>query len=152
MVRAPRTYTCFLTSIVYWNFWQWLENSFSLLHMLRCWCLLFVSIRQGLRGGSGPQRLCHSLTRALGIETGNPIMTFQQRSSFLPSTERATHHTPTALFGRCRPPRQNPGILHLRSSTLLWPNSRLFSSLLRHESTRDESRIRRIRSSRCCQI
>ena len=33
------------------------------------WCLLFVLIRQGLRGGSGSQRL----TRALGIETGNPI-------------------------------------------------------------------------------
>ena len=34
---------------------------------------LYVLIRQGLRGGSGPQRL----TRALGIETGNPIMTFE---------------------------------------------------------------------------
>ncbi len=43
------------------------------------WCLLFVLIRQGLRGVSGPQRL----TRALVIETGNPIMTFEQRSSFL---------------------------------------------------------------------
>ena len=46
------------------------------------WCLLFVLIRQGLRGGSGSQRL----TRALGIETGNPIMTFEQRSSFFPAT------------------------------------------------------------------
>ena len=53
------------------------------------WCLLFVLIRQGLRGGSGPQRLI----RALGIETGNPIMTYEQRSSFLPSFERAPHHT-----------------------------------------------------------
>ena len=44
------------------------------------WCLLFVLIRQGLRGGSGPLRL----TTAPGIETGNPIMTFEQRSSFLP--------------------------------------------------------------------
>ena len=43
------------------------------------WCLLFVLIRQGLRGGSGPPRLI----RAPGIETGNPIMTFEQRSSFL---------------------------------------------------------------------
>ena len=33
------------------------------------WCLLFVLIRQGLKGGSGPQRLA----RALGIETGNQI-------------------------------------------------------------------------------
>ena len=32
-----------------------------------CWCLLFVLIRQGLMGGSGPQRLI----RALGEETGN---------------------------------------------------------------------------------
>ena len=46
---------------------------------------------KGLWGGSGPQRL----TRALGIETGNPIMTFEQRSSFLPATERAPHHTST---------------------------------------------------------
>ena len=62
------------------------------------WCLLFVLIRQGLRGGSGPQRLI----RALGIETGNPIMTFEQRSSFLPSTERAPHHTSTGIpYGRC---------------------------------------------------
>ena len=30
------------------------------------WCLLFVLIRQGLRGGSGPLRLI----RAPGIETG----------------------------------------------------------------------------------
>ena len=45
------------------------------------WCLLFVLIRQGLRGGSGPLRLI----RAPGIETGNPIMTFEQRSSFIPS-------------------------------------------------------------------
>ena len=55
------------------------------------WCLLFVLIRQGLRGGSGPLRLI----RAPGIETGNPIVTFEQRSSFLPSTERAPHHTST---------------------------------------------------------
>ena len=53
------------------------------------WCLLFVLIRQGLRGGSGPLRLI----RAPGIETGNPIMTFEKRSSFLPSFERAPHHT-----------------------------------------------------------
>jgi hypothetical protein len=33
------------------------------------WCLLFVLIRHGLRGGSGPQRLI----RALGEEAGNPI-------------------------------------------------------------------------------
>ena len=32
------------------------------------WCLLFVLIRQGLRGRSGPLRLI----RAPGIETGNP--------------------------------------------------------------------------------
>ena len=36
-------------------------------------------------GGSGPQRLI----RALRIETGNPIMTYEQQSSFLPSIERA---------------------------------------------------------------
>ena len=52
------------------------------------WCLLFVLIRQGLRGGSEPLRLI----RALVIETGNPIMTLA-RSSFLPSFERAPHHT-----------------------------------------------------------
>ena len=40
------------------------------------WCLLFVLIRQGLRGGSGPQRLIG----APGIETGNPIMTFAVES------------------------------------------------------------------------
>ena len=58
----------------------------------------FVLSRQGLSGGSGPQRL----TSALGIETGNPIMTLEQRSSFLPSTERATHNTPTGIpYGRC---------------------------------------------------
>ena len=53
------------------------------------WCLLFVLIRQGLRGGSGPQRLI----RAPGIETGDPILTYEQRSSFFPSIERAPHHT-----------------------------------------------------------
>ena len=61
------------------------------------WCLLFVLIRQGLRGGAGPQRL----TRALGIETGNPVMTFEQRSSFFPSIERAPHRTTTEIpYGR----------------------------------------------------
>jgi len=55
------------------------------------WCLLFVLIPQGLRGGrSGPQRLI----RALGEETGNPIMAFH-RPSFSPSFERAPHHTTT---------------------------------------------------------
>jgi len=54
------------------------------------WCLLFVLIRQGLRGGSGPQRLI----RALGEETGNPIMAFH-RPSFSPSCERAPHHNTT---------------------------------------------------------
>ena len=54
------------------------------------WCLLFVLIRQGLRGGSGPQRWI----RALGEETGNPIMAFH-RPSFFPSVERAPHHTTT---------------------------------------------------------
>ena len=64
----------------------------------RCWYLLFVLSRQGLSGGSGPQHL----TRALGIETGNPIMTFEQRSGFLPSVERAPHHTATGIpEGRC---------------------------------------------------
>ena len=38
----------------------------SLLSKPSLWCLLFVLIRQGLRRGSGPQRL----TRALGVETG----------------------------------------------------------------------------------
>ena len=37
----------------------------------------------------GPQRLI----RALGIETGNPILTNEQRSSVLPSLERAPHFT-----------------------------------------------------------
>jgi len=37
-----------------------------------CWCLLFVLIRHGLRGGSGPQRLI----TALGAEAGNPIIYF----------------------------------------------------------------------------
>ena len=59
----------------------------------RQWCLLLVLFRQGFRGGSGPQRL----TRALGIETGNPIMTYEQRSNFFPSTERAPHHTSTRI-------------------------------------------------------
>ena len=40
------------------------------------WCLLFVLIRQGLRGGSGPQRLI----RALGEEAGNPKMAFHRPS------------------------------------------------------------------------
>jgi hypothetical protein len=52
------------------------------------WYLLFVLIRQGLGGGSGPQRLI----RALGEETGNPILAFH-RPSFSPSFERAPHHT-----------------------------------------------------------
>ena len=56
----------------------------------RVWCLLFVLIRHGLRGGSGP----HRLIRALGEEAGNPIMAFH-RPSFFPSTERALHHTTT---------------------------------------------------------
>jgi hypothetical protein len=43
------------------------------------WCLLFVLIRHGIRGGSGPQRLI----RAFGKETGNPIMAFH-RPSFFP--------------------------------------------------------------------
>ena len=60
---------------------------------LYCACLFFALIRQGLRGGGGPQRL----TRALGIETANPIMTFEQRSSFSPSIERAPHQTPTGI-------------------------------------------------------
>jgi len=42
------------------------------------WCLLFVLIRQGLRGGSGPQRWI----RALGEETGNPIMAFHRPSFY----------------------------------------------------------------------
>jgi hypothetical protein len=42
------------------------------------WCLLFVLIRQGLMGRSGPQRLI----RALGEETGNPIMAFHRPSLF----------------------------------------------------------------------
>ena len=53
--------------------------------------LTFVLIRQGLGGGSGTQRL----TRALGIETENPIMIFEQQSSFFPSAERAPHRTST---------------------------------------------------------
>ena len=61
--------------------WEWAET--------KVWCLLSASIRQGLRGGSGP----HRLIRALGIEPGNPIITYEQRSSFLPSIERAPHHT-----------------------------------------------------------
>ena len=55
-----------------------------------CWCLLFVLIRHGFRGGSGPQRWI----RALGKETGNPIMAFH-RPSFFPSVERAPHCTTT---------------------------------------------------------
>ncbi len=56
-------------------------------------------IRQGL-GGGGPQRLI----RALGIESGNPIRTYEQRSSFLPSIERAPHHTsPRIPEGQCSP-------------------------------------------------
>jgi len=51
------------------------------------WCLLFVLIRQGLRGGSGPQRLI----RARGEETGSPIIAFH-RPSFSPFFERAPHH------------------------------------------------------------
>ena len=58
------------------------------------WCLLFVLIRQGLTGGSGPLRLI----RAPGIETRNPIMTFEKRSSFLPSFERAPHQTSLLLL------------------------------------------------------
>ena len=54
------------------------------------WCLLFVLIRHGFRGGPGPQRWI----RALGEETGNPIMAFHRRS-FFPSVERAPHHTTT---------------------------------------------------------
>ncbi len=77
------------------------------------WCLLFVLIRQGLRGGSGPQRL----TRSLGIETGNPIMTFQQRSSFLPSTEREPHRCPLCPSSSVA--------LHLASG--LFPLSRKYS-------------------------
>ena len=42
----------------------------------REWLGVFVLIRQGLRGGSGPQRLI----RALGEETGNPIMAFHRDS------------------------------------------------------------------------
>ena len=33
------------------------------------------------------------MIRALGMETGNPIMTYEQRSSFLPSLERAPYFT-----------------------------------------------------------
>jgi hypothetical protein len=40
------------------------------------WCLLFVLIRQGLRWGFGPQRWI----RALGKETGNPIMALHRPS------------------------------------------------------------------------
>jgi len=57
-------------------------------HFEYLWCLLFVLIRQGLRGGSGPQHWI----RSLGEETGNPIMAFH-RPSFFPSVERAPHHT-----------------------------------------------------------
>ena len=39
------------------------------------WCLLFVTIRHGLRGGSGP----HRLTRALGIETAKPLTLFVEK-------------------------------------------------------------------------
>jgi hypothetical protein len=54
------------------------------------WCSLLVLNRQGLKGGSGPQRLI----RALGEQTGHPIMVFH-RPSFSPSVERAPHHTTT---------------------------------------------------------
>jgi hypothetical protein len=57
---------------------------------LSFWCLLFVLIRHGLGGGSGPQRWI----RALGKEAGNPIMAFH-RPRFSPSFERAPHHTTT---------------------------------------------------------
>ena len=65
------------------------------------WCLLFVLIRQGLRGVSVPQRLI----RALGEETGNPIMAFH-RPSFFPSFERVPRHTTTEnpLLGGGPPP------------------------------------------------
>ena len=60
--------------------------------------LTFCIIRQGLMRGSGPSRLI----KVLGIGTGNRIMTYEQQSSFLPSTERAPHHTPTGIpEGRC---------------------------------------------------
>jgi len=74
--------------------WHRLRTATPLLPISRAdaniWCLPFVLIRQGLRGGSGPQRLI----RALGEETGNPIMAFH-RPSFFPSLERALHHTTT---------------------------------------------------------
>ena len=55
------------------------------------WCLLFVLIRHGFRGGPGPQRWI----RALGEETGNPIMAFHR-----PSFSLSLRGHPTTL-----PPR-----------------------------------------------
>ena len=41
----------------------------------------------------GPGKWARRVIRALGRETGCPIVTFEQRSSFFPSTERAPHRT-----------------------------------------------------------
>ena len=74
------------------------------------WCLLFVLIRQGLRGGSGPLRLI----RAPGIETGNPIMTYEQRSIFFDCGR--------VLFGSRVAKREAEGTVHTKHQLNLDPN------------------------------
>ena len=62
----------------------------------RSWCLLFVLIQQGHRGGPGPQRL----TGALWRETGNPIMTLNHSQAFsLLLRGRPTALPPKSLAG-----------------------------------------------------
>ena len=74
------------------------------------WCLLFVLIRQGLRGGSGPQRLI----RAPGIETGNPIVTF--------SWERVSHlECRSVLAAKVSPRIRGP---HVKNSHYVLEGSR----------------------------
>jgi len=89
------------------------------------WFLLFVLIRQGPRGRSGPQRLI----RVCGEEIGNPILAFH-RPSLFPSFERAPHHTTTENPLRAVVRRLNSvagfaePALSLIGHTPTWPSNR----------------------------
>ncbi len=59
---------------------------------LIAWCLLLVLIRQGLRGGSGPQRLIRALGAAMGPSLLLERMSFDTHALFLRAPAPSSPH------------------------------------------------------------